>query len=967
MRSEGKELLLAGFFSFLTAVLIGVFWAGGELSTPEFRSTWRFDPRPESMSPPSRSNASTGNQLQELGQSFGPFRSPTAGGGAISGPSTWSQTDFNWSSPWAFQPGIPRIGIPPTAADRGLPPKLLERPVIQPYASSPVEDRVPPPTQVEAPAFGLQAEPVEVAWPDPPDVLSPGLAGAPQNGSWAFAPKANGPEIALDPGDGNPQVTGDPDSLGFQINDQTAAEDPPGGWRLGQSDLGQQVAGDGNNLTPSVGEAHSGTQGDLPRESETGKSENEVGEHSAASRESASSGQPANGSRGHLPACRCGCIPRYRRICVPRPGWVPPVRLLFYIRQLLHCPHATPLAEGLSQRIEQLADAYELLHYELFDAGVSVSRFQVENIPEVSQSRADSLKLDKDPGNDIRVVQETIEAGEFRPRARLATIPKPPSGVGGGSARDQAAEAIARLERMREELLQAAEGTPDPHEATALRRAAHAVSRRLPIWRDIAAGRPYASELLEAIERYEQSNLPRDAAHLAYLVRTRASSVGEDDTQHQLEDFYRNSNLRWEVSENLLNRWLKPQPVRAFRIRDYILGRPVLGDSQTVAQVSFAMIPDPHRLRCRLVVTGQITSNTQSLAGPATFFDRVYGHFTGWKEIELTENGLKMTPPIVRAHQRVELRGLRTDFDGIPLLGLLAQDIALSQRERSMPEAQAEARQKLIARITQQFEAEAGTRLAKLQELVERRLLQPAHRLGLEPRLIQASTQPDRLIARWRLAASDQLGAHTPRPRIPEGVVASFQIHQSAVNNVLARLSLAGRMLTPTELQAEMAELLDAPELADDPSPREDVLIGFASVDPVLVHFQDGRVTIVLNIARLEKKPHVWENFQVRASYRPENVDGQTVFVRDGVVSLSGDSISLKDQLALRGIFSKRFSKERTWPVLPKLFRENPDFADLRLCHLIVEDGWLSWAVNTSGSGAPPSPRNFSPRVASTP
>jgi hypothetical protein len=524
---------------------------------------------------------------------------------------------------------------------------------------------------------------------------------------------------------------------------------------------------------------------------------------------------------------------------------------------------------------------------------------------------------------------------------------------------------LERLESLNEQIFSTAELAEDPQEAAMLRRAGHALARRLPLWREVAAGRPFFLRLWQAVERYELTGSPAEAAQVSALLAA-WSAGSEEEARHrqQLEEYYRNSNLRWEVSEEVLNQWVQPQPTRSFRVRDVILGRPVIGESRSDSEARFVLVPDASRLRFRLMVVGRVFSATQSLAGQATFFDHSYGAFVGWKEIELTEEGLRISPPQVRADQRVELRGLRTSFDGIPLLGSIAQEIALSQRERSMPEAQAEARQKLIARIVQQFETEATPKLSRLQYLLETRLLAPARKLELRPTLVQACTFTDRMIARWRLAGEGQLGGHTPRPRLPEEVAIGFQIHQSAVNNVLARLELAGNVFTPAQLRARIAQLLDWPELLEGEPPREDVQIWFADKDPVQIQFDEGRLRVTLAVARLEKSPHVWENFLVRVAYRPERIGEETQFVRDGVVSLTGDSLSLKDQIALRGVFSKTFSKDRSWPVLPKIFRERPELAQFRLSHLVLEDGWFSWALAGTGGDSPDRPRGIRARFA---
>ncbi|MCS7237856.1 MAG: hypothetical protein NZ899_06255 [Thermoguttaceae bacterium] len=970
MRAEGKELFLATFFSFAAAAVIGLFWAGQDLS-------------PESSVASKRSPVTTAGTGIRIPGGLGaplPQSIPSPPEATIAlppAPPSW----LGWThggSPWASSPSTdPGLEGNATVSGRGdHPPEPEGRPPEWSFASAnPTQDERNDSSIASGPSPGFSADPeplaAETGAPGPTAGMAPEgacadsdfcrlpeLAGETSASGASSATSesqsaelaTNSPAVALDeqaPSEGALNVA---DNAPLSNADEVTADN----FSPAQAD--QPPLGAGLQARPtSQGTAQGGESGSV------GGQTTEESPSSPAVKEPPSCAEPC-------PPCRCGCWPRCRRICVPRPGWVPPCGFFPYLRRLLDCAQTAPLAEGMSERMAELANSLAALFRDVRgDALVGGAGFQLEAVPAVGNgSVRRSWQAQGETPDFFRLRQSgsggpSRELGPSQSGDDLA-VPSPDQAE---AVRRRAGEMLAELEALRQRLIVLGDSTENPQDGAMMRRAAHALARRLPVWQEVVAGRPFALEIAEAIEQYEAAGSPHEGTRLARLIETRARTLGEDQVHRQLEDYFRNGNIRWEVSETLLNRWAKPQPVRTHRIRDYILGRPVFGESETVSQVRFALVPDPHRLRCRLVVTGQIRGLTQSLAGPATFFDRTYGNFVGWKEIELTERGLQIGAPQVRANQRVELRGLKTDFDGIPLLGAIAHEIALAQRERSMPEATAEARQKLIARITQQFEAEASPRLARLEELVERRLLRPANRLGLQPAIVQASTLEDRLVARWRVAAFDQLGANTPRPRLPAEAMASFQIHQSAVNNVLARLQLAGRTFTPAELQSQLAELLDWPELVGCESSREDVVISFAPADPVMVHFQEGRVTIELQVARLEKQPHVWENFRVRVSYRPETVDGQPAFVRDGVVSLSGESLSLKDQLALRGIFSKRFSKEKTWPILPKLFRESPEFADVRLCHLVLEDGWFSWAVAASEQRPDQDRRASSERIAS--
>ena len=101
---------------------------------------------------------------------------------------------------------------------------------------------------------------------------------------------------------------------------------------------------------------------------------------------------------------------------------------------------------------------------------------------------------------------------------------------------------------------------------------------------------------------------------------------------------------------------------------------------------------------------------------------------------------------------------------------------------------------------------------------------------------------------------------------------------------------------------------------------------------------------LTLSVARLAKSPRKWQNFQVRAYYRPV-VHGRSVeFVRDGVVQLIG-RLSTGSQLALRGVFARVFPENPAWNVTPEKFINHPKLADLAFTQFAIDDGWIGLAL----------------------
>ena len=132
-------------------------------------------------------------------------------------------------------------------------------------------------------------------------------------------------------------------------------------------------------------------------------------------------------------------------------------------------------------------------------------------------------------------------------------------------------------------------------------------------------------------------------------------------------------------------------------------------------------------------------------------------------------------------------------------------------------------------------------------------MLGPMDSLLLDPMMIAAETTDKRFSMRIRLAGPDQLGGHTPRPQAPADSLASVQIHESMLNNVLERLELDGQTFDLAGLGRRLAERIHRFQPKPVDPDQEDVKITFAAKDAVHVRCNDGRLEITLAIARLSK------------------------------------------------------------------------------------------------------------------
>ena len=452
--------------------------------------------------------------------------------------------------------------------------------------------------------------------------------------------------------------------------------------------------------------------------------------------------------------------------------------------------------------------------------------------------------------------------------------------------------------------------------------------------------------ILRHIEQYEQTRLASEGRRLAQDYQALALSPLAEHQQlaRRMEMHYRNANLRFAVSERMINRLVPQQAPEFAPVYDRMNGIPTVGKSLISTDIALRMVPDPSRIRLALEINGEVSSFTSSNAGPATFYSRGNTTFVARKPVEIDLDGVRGETPQVEVFNNVRLQDVETDFDALPVFGQIANRIAAQQHEQHRPQIDREVRWKVARQVRQRLDTEAHAQFNQASKRLNEKVLTPLRAMALEPRMISAETTEDRLAMRLRLAGDDQLGGHTVRPHAPADSFASFQVHESALNNAIQRLEFDGRTFTMPELGKQIAAKAGVEPWENDPD-IEDVSITFAPRDAVSVQFHDGQVAITLKIAKLAKPPRAWRNFAVTANYRPQVSGREAELVRDGLIHLEGDNLNTGAQIALRGIFSRTFSRKQPWKLTPEAVLSGPEFADLAITQFTLDEGWLAVAL----------------------
>jgi hypothetical protein len=462
--------------------------------------------------------------------------------------------------------------------------------------------------------------------------------------------------------------------------------------------------------------------------------------------------------------------------------------------------------------------------------------------------------------------------------------------------------------------------------------------------------------LLTTIEDHEHDDASRHARALAdqYDVLRWSNDPAVRDLAETVNSYYRNANVRVALSAELINRMIPPQQPQVEMVQDKILGADVYGQSYTNTQLRLVLIPDEQRWNVGLEANGAVSSDTTSEKGPARFLQKGISFFRARKRVTVDQQGIRVFNAEAGANANNELEDFETRFDFIPLFGDIARSFVRSQYDESQPAAREVVEGKIRVRATSQLDREVATKLEQGKRDFESRFIKPLQELDLEPTTVDMETTLERLIGRMRLAARDQIAAHTPRPQAPGDSVLSVQLHESAFNNALENLELEGRKVELHELFTEMTNRFDP---TPDPVPEElpeDVYVTFADEDAVRIDCQDGRVRLTIKIKELSHKRSRWRNFTVRGYYAPNADQLDANLVREGIIELIGEELTFGNQLSLRTIFTRVLSKNRKLSLVNKQIAESPELRDQQVTQFVIHDGWIGIALGPKSAGREP-------------
>jgi len=203
-----------------------------------------------------------------------------------------------------------------------------------------------------------------------------------------------------------------------------------------------------------------------------------------------------------------------------------------------------------------------------------------------------------------------------------------------------------------------------------------------------------------------------------FLAPTHLGPPGGWGTVTAWRPFAPDCNLAVEIQEEFANRFIARTDRRPGAVRDFILGADVFGEQCTATSVRIDFQPCATAARAELVVDGEVDSQTVGVTRQAQIQTLGRHLFQLRKEIEFDGALVRTRSPAVSVTPRQRNVGAQTQVSGVPLLGPLANNIALQAADARSPAAAAITAEKITREAAPRFNDETDAQLAKLNSLL---------------------------------------------------------------------------------------------------------------------------------------------------------------------------------------------------------------------------------------------------------
>lgn len=379
--------------------------------------------------------------------------------------------------------------------------------------------------------------------------------------------------------------------------------------------------------------------------------------------------------------------------------------------------------------------------------------------------------------------------------------------------------------------------------------------------------------IVAALLAYETTQLVSDAEKVrtGYRVLRSRFPAAADVLRPQIMNHYFNHNLHFTLSESLLSRLVSDYRTESGCIADCILGAWVTGSQVTNVNVAADVTASSSSAGFQILANGSIQSNTTAQKSPATVFSRGNHAFSIRKPVSFTGRQVSSSPGNIDVSVNNQTVGIRTKYDGIPIIGGIVRKMAWKKVAENAPQSRAITSSRISDQALPKFETEVSNQLSEQNSTLQK-TLNALDSKGVGPDSISARSSNTHIAVSSRTMGVTRLGGSAQPPVLLSLSGLAIQLHESALNNTVDALGFNGRTIPEEqvieELEAGLSDLLQrdiklgkddnqeskpeaAPAEGEEPEPPTSFV--FSATDPIRAHFEDNQVVLVLRTGVIQE------------------------------------------------------------------------------------------------------------------
>lgn len=466
------------------------------------------------------------------------------------------------------------------------------------------------------------------------------------------------------------------------------------------------------------------------------------------------------------------------------------------------------------------------------------------------------------------------------------------------------------------------------------------------------AVRLLVGQFLTAIDKFEEdgSTAAAEQVRAGYTKLKGFAPDGGATLSTLMRSHYYNYNLRVVASEGMLQSVMGDSRQESSWINQCVMGARVNGSQCTNTSVNVDLRPSSDTAFIQLTVNGQINANTTGSTSQATVLATGNHHFHAEKGVFYDGRSFSTTQSSVGVNASTNIYSARTRQSWIPILGRIADNIALDVAQGKTGEANAYTASQIRDEVGPRLDNEARSKFDKATLEIESRVWGPLREQGMYPDAMHWSSTDSELLVRTRLMEANELGGTNPPPNISlpaNGLL--IQTHESLMSNFAERLDFAGETMTNSQVRQRVEDRLtklfgksfnNGESASSDDKTQDNNKLVFDKVDPIRFQVDGGKIMIIMRAGLITEKGEEIPVQTITVPYTIKVVGNQVVMERGYVKVVDPDGQVIRQRVMIQHI-QKSLGESKT---LKGEFNQTVEGKTIHLTIVGIDarDGWLS-------------------------